>query len=239
MDLQGKTAIVTGAGRGIGRKIAMMIADEGCNVILVSRTEKELREVERTIRDKGGEAFHISADISNRKDIETIIEQALKKYNSLEILINNAGVHFASPFLETTEEEWDANMAINLKAVFLLSQAALKVMKEKKQGYILNISSTAALEVPSRASAYGISKLGVKGLTQALYETGKKYGVKVSVIYPGMTDTKMLRDINLPVDPSCWMLPEDIADCVLFLLKQSDRIVIKELITWASRHDKI
>jgi 3-oxoacyl-[acyl-carrier protein] reductase len=155
----------------------------------------------------------------------------MEKYNSLEILINNAGVHFASPFLETTEEEWDASMEIHLKAVFLLNQAVLKVMKEKKQGYIINISSTAALEVPSRASAYGISKLGVKGLTHALYETGKEYGVKVSVIYPGMTDTKMLRDINLPVDPSCWMLPEDIAGCVLFLLKQSDRIIIKELIT--------
>lgn len=130
-------------------------------------------------------------------------------------------------------------MSVNLKAVFLLSQAALRVMKDGGLGYIINISSTAALEVPARASAYGISKLGVKGLTQALYETGKECGVKVSVIYPGMTDTKLLRDINLPVDTGCWMLPEDIAGCVLFLLKQSDRIVIRELIAWAARHDKI
>jgi 3-oxoacyl-[acyl-carrier protein] reductase len=239
MEIHGKTAIVTGSGRGIGRETAIMIANEGCKVVLVSRTEGELLEVEKTIKDRGGEAFHITADVSKNKDVERIIEQTLKMYDSLDILINNAGVHFVSPFLEATEEEWDVNMSVNLKAVFLLSQAAMKVMKENKRGYIINISSTAALEVPARASAYGISKLGVKGLTQALYETGKEYGVKVSVIYPGMTDTKMLRDVNLPVDPSCWMLPEDIAGCIIFLLKQSDRIVIKELITWAARHDEI
>ena len=79
----------------------------------------------------------------------------------------------------------------------------------------------------------------MKGLTQALYEIGKEYGVKVSVIYPGMTDTKMLREINLPGDPSCWMLPEDIAGCVLFLLKQSNRVAVKEIVPWAARHDKI
>jgi len=239
MDLQGKTAIVTGSGRGIGRRTAITLAGEGCNVVLVSRTQKEVQEVEKTIRNEGGEAFHLAADISKKKDIERVLNQTLKKYDSLEILVNNAGVHFASPFLETTEEEWEANMSVNLKAVFLLSQAALRVMKDGGLGYIINISSTAALEVPARASAYGISKLGVKGLTQALYETGKECGVKVSVIYPGMTDTKLLRDINLPVDPGCWMLPEDIAGCVLFLLKQSDRIVIRELIAWAARHDKI
>jgi NAD(P)-dependent dehydrogenase (short-subunit alcohol dehydrogenase family) len=93
--------------------------------------------------------------------------------------------------------------------------------------------------VPSRAAAYGISKLGVSGLSQALYELGKEYGVKVSAIYPGMTDTQMLRDIKLPVDPSLWMLPEDITGCVLFLLKQSGRVAVKEIVPWAARYDKV
>ncbi|MGQ9617109.1 MAG: SDR family oxidoreductase [Spirochaetota bacterium] len=239
MELKGKIAVITGAGRGIGRETAFALAWEGCSVVLVSRTETELREVERAIKHKGGDALVVVADISKKKDIDIIIDRTLKKYNTLDILINNAGVHIASPFLEVTEKEWDTNMNINLKGMFFLSQAALKVMKERRQGYIINISSTAALEVPARATAYGISKLGVKGLTNALWEEGKEYGVKASVIYPGMTDTKMLREINLPVDSSCWMLPEDIAECILFLLKQSDRIVIKELIPWAARHDKI
>jgi 3-oxoacyl-[acyl-carrier protein] reductase len=239
MELQGKTAIVTGSGRGIGREIAVTLAREGCNVVLVSRTEKNLKEVEKSIKDKGGEALAVAADISLKKDRERIIETTVKKYNSLDILINDAAVHIASPLLEVTEEEWDKNMNINLKATFFLSQAALRIMKKKKRGYIINISSTAALEVPARASAYGISKLGVQGVTQALYETGKEYGVKVSIIYPGMTDTEMLRSVNLPVDPSDWMLPEDIAGCVLFLLKQSERVAVKEMIPWAARHDQI
>ena len=239
MDLKGTTAIVTGAGRGIGKEIALHLAKESCKVVLVSRTESELREVEKMIKNRGGDAFVVVADISKKKDIDRILKLTIEKYKSLEILINNAGVHIVSPILEVTEAEFDINIKVNLKATFFLSQAALKIMKEKRQGYIINISSTAALEVPARAAAYGISKLGVKGLTQALYEIGKEYGVKVSVIYPGMTDTKMLREINLPVDPSCWMLPEDIAVCVLFLLKQSDRVAVKEIVPWAARHDKI
>jgi len=239
MDLKGTTAIVTGAGRGIGKEIALHLAKESCKVVLVSRTESELREVEKMIKNRGGDAFVVVADISKKKDIDRILKLTIEKYKSLEILINNAGVHIVSPILEVTEAEFDININVNLKATFFLSQAALKIMKEKRQGYIINISSTAALEVPARAAAYGISKLGVKGLTQALYEIGKEYGVKVSVIYPGMTDTKMLREINLPVDPSCWMLPEDIAGCVLFLLKQSDRVAVKEIVPWAARHDKI
>ncbi len=239
MELKGKTAIVTGSGRGIGRDTAIALAKEGCNVVLVSRTEKELEKVEKTIKEKGGEAIYIVADISKKEDIDRIINRTMKKYKSLEILINNAGVHFASPFLEVTEEEWDQNMDINLKAMFFLSQAALRIMIERGQGYIINFSSTAGIFVPPRATAYGISKLGVKGLSDAMYEVGKEHGVKVSVIYPGMTDTEMLRSINLPVDPSLWMLPEDIVGCILFLLKQSERTVVKEIVPWAARHDQV
>ncbi len=112
-------------------------------------------------------------------------------------------------------------------------------MVKRKSGYIINISSTAALEVPPGIAAYGISKLAMVGLTQAMYEVGKDFGVKVSAIYPGMTDTEMLRGFSPPVDPEKWMRPEDISDCVIFLLKQSDRMVIKDIIPWARRHDKI
>lgn len=239
MDLKGKTAIITGAGRGIGRDTVLILAQEGCKVALVSRTEKELEDVKREVEQKGGVALAITMDISKKQNIDRVIELTLKEFNTIDILINNAGVHTASPFLEVSEKEWDEVMNINLKAMFFLSQAVLQIMERKREGYIINISSTAALQVPARVSVYGISKLGVQGLSQALYEEAKKYGVKVSVIYPGMTDTKMLREIDLPVDPSDWMLPEDISGCILFLLKQSDRIAVKEIIPWAARHDEI
>ena len=199
-------------------------------MVLVSRTEKELQEVEEEITAAGGKGCAVVADVTKRQDIDRIIKTAIMTYDSLEILINNAGTHVASPFFEMDENEWNENMNINLKATLFLNQAALKIMKENRQGYIINVSSTAALQVPARAVAYGISKLGVVGLTQALYEMGKEFGVKVSFIYPGMTDTQMLRSINLPVDPSDWMLPEDITNCILFILKQSDRVVVKEIV---------
>jgi len=239
MDLKGKIVIVTGAGKGIGRETALSLAREGCRVVLVSRTEDELEKVKKEIEEIGGKALMVAVDISKKQNIDRILELTLKEFGRVDILINNAGIHIASPFLEVTEEEWDKVININLKAMFFFSQAALRIIKENRKGYIINISSTAALQVPARASVYGISKLGVQGLSQALYETAKEYGVKVSVIYPGMTDTKMLREINLPVDPSCWMLPGDIAGCILFLLKQSDRVVVKEMIPWAARHDQI
>ena len=239
MELGGKTAIVTGAGRGIGRDISLRLAEEDCNLALVSRTGKQLEKVKEEIECINSKAIIFPGDISEKGSISKIIEETMEHFNSIDILINNAAVLFPSDFMEITEEEWDKTMNINLKSAFLLSQKILKIMVKKKSGYIINISSTAALEVPPGIAAYGISKLAMVGLTQAMYEVGKDFGVKVSAIYPGMTDTEMLRGFSPPVDPEKWMRPEDISDCVIFLLKQSDRMVIKDIIPWARRHDKI
>lgn len=239
MELGGKTAIVTGAGRGIGRDISLRLAGEGCNLALVSRTGKQLEKVKEEIECINSKAIIFPGDISEKGSISKIIEETMEHFNSIDILINNAAVLFPSDFMEITEEEWDKTMNINLKSAFLLSQKILKIMVKRKSGYIINISSTAALEVPPGIAAYGISKLAMVGLTQAMYEVGKDFGVKVSTIYPGMTDTEMLRGFSPPVDPEKWMRPEDISDCVIFLLKQSDRMVIKDIIPWARRHDKI
>jgi 3-oxoacyl-[acyl-carrier protein] reductase len=239
MELGGKTAVITGAGRGIGRDISLRLAAEGCNLALVSRTGKQLEKVKEEIECINSEAIIFPGDISEKGSISKIIEETMEHFNSIDILINNAAVLFPSDFMEITEEEWDKTMNVNLKSAFLLSQKILKIMVKRKSGYIINISSTAALEVPPGIAAYGISKLAMVGLTQAMYEVGKDFGVKVSAIYPGMTDTEMLRGFSPPVDPEKWMRPEDISDCVIFLLKQSDRMVIKDIIPWARRHDKI
>ena len=241
MNLKDKIAIITGSGRGIGKDTGLALAKEGCKVVLVSvsRTVGELEKTKKEIIDSGGNAIFIVADLTKKEDIEKIIKRTLTEYRRIDILINNAAVLFSSPFHEITEEQWDTTMNTNLKAVFFLSQKVLEIMKNQKSGYIINVSSTAALYVAPSNAVYGISKLGLVGLSQAMYEIGKEYGVKVSTIYPGMTDTKMLRDLNISVSPEKWMAPEDIAGCILFLLKQSSRIVIKELIPWAARYDKI
>ena len=112
-------------------------------------------------------------------------------------------------------------------------------MIEQKNGYIINISSTAAIVVPPAITSYGISKKGVLGLTEAMYEAGKKYNVRVSTILPGVTDTEMLRGVISDESPDMWMLPEDISYCVMFLLNQSSRMIVKEITPWAVRHDRI
>jgi 3-oxoacyl-[acyl-carrier protein] reductase len=237
--LANKSAIVTGAGRGIGKDIALRLAGEGCSIVAVSRTATELEETVDGIIRSGGKAISVTADLSNKDEIDKVVCQAIEHFQKIDILINNAAILFSSPFLKVSEEQWDMTMNINLKAAFLLSQQVLEIMEKQKSGYIINISSTAALDVPPGIAAYGISKLGMAGLTQALYETAKKSGVKVSIIYPGMTDTQMLRGLNPPVDPEKWMLPEDISDCVMFLLKLSKRVIVKELTPWAVKYDRI
>jgi len=239
MDLNGKVAVVTGAGRGIGKSLAIALAKERCNVVLVSRTEEELKKTSSEINSLGSKSIYFNIDLSIKENIEMLINKTLDRFGTIDILINNAAVLYSSDFLDITEEEWDKTMNINLRSVFLLSQPILKIMEEKKSGYIINVSSTAALEVPPGIAAYGISKIAMNGLSQAMYEHGKSYNVKVSTIFPGMTDTKMLRELSPPVQKEKWMAPEDIAGCILFLLKQSDRTVVREIIPWAARHDKI
>ena len=241
MQLKNKVAIVTGAGRGIGRQIAIDLVAEGCRIAIISRTSKQLDLVSKEISklQKDAEVLVIPVDISKLKNIDLVINSVLDGFGKIDILINNAAILYKADIFETDENIWNSTMDINLKALFFLSQKVLKIMKQKKSGYIINISSTAALDVPVGIMAYGTSKAAVVGISQALYKEAKEYGVKVSTIYPGMTDTEMLRDLKVPVPPEKWMLPEDISNCVLFLLKQSKRVVIKDIIPWAFRHDKI
>jgi 3-oxoacyl-[acyl-carrier protein] reductase len=239
MKLKDKVAIITGSGRGIGKDIAISLAKEGSHIVLVSRTKKEILAVKKEIEAVGVKALSLHMDLSVKKNIEILFDYVLKEFNSIDILINNAAVLFNTPFLELSEREWDTTLNINLKSVFLLSQKILKHMVENNKGYIINISSTAALTVPPGISAYGISKKALIGLSEAMYEIAKENGVKVTTIYPGMTDTSMLRNLNPDVPPEKWMIPSDITGCILFLLKQSDRVVIKDITAWSLKYDKI
>jgi len=239
MQLEGKVAVVTGASRGIGRTIAEKLAAKGCSVVLAARSRPELRAAETAIRAAGGKALSIAIDLTRPGAPPSVIDQAVAAFGTVDILVNNAAVLHTTPLLEVSEKEWDAVMSLNVKAPFLLSQAALRIMKERRSGYIVNISSTAALQVPQHLTTYGTSKKALIGLSEALYATAKEWGVKVSVIYPGMTDTEMLRSVGVTVPEEFWMKSEDIAACVLFLLEQSDRVVVRDLVPWASRHDQI
>ena len=238
MDLKNKNAIITGASRGIGKAIALALAAEGCNVALVSRSETELKEVCAEAKTFGVQALAIVLDMEDMSNLKQVVEKTLSAFTMIDVLINNAGYCVPAEFLDVSEELYDKHFFINLKAPFFLTQYVLNSMKENGEGHIINISSAAALEIPSFHSAYGASKLGLAGFSKALYQTCKEFNIKVSVVYPHFTDTQMLRDIGPPVAPDNWMSTDDIAGTILFLLKSSTKMVIKDIIPIAFQTER-
>jgi NAD(P)-dependent dehydrogenase (short-subunit alcohol dehydrogenase family) len=238
-QLKSKIALVTGAGRGIGRAVMEALATEGCVAVGAARSENELKELCAGLAKKRLEADFIAADLSDPAAAASLVNTVIKRHKRIDILVNNAGLLYRNDILEVTEEEFDTTMTVNVKSMLFLCQHVLKDMMKRKSGHIVNVSSTVALGVPPHLATYGISKHAVVGLTQALYETAKLHGVKVNCVYPGITDTKMVRDLNPGNDGAEWMQPEDIADIVVFLLKQSRRAIVRDIVPWSTRHDRI
>lgn len=239
MNLKNKVAIITGASRGIGKAIALALAKEGCNLVVCARNELKLLKLKEEVEFYGIQCEIIASDLRYMDSIKKVLTLAVEKFKNIDILINNAGVIINDGIFGVTEEDWDLTMDVNLKAQFFLSQCTLEEMKKNNEGYIINISSTVALGAKPDVTSYSISKYAIVGLSEALYQEAKKHNVKVSTIYPGVTDTEMLRSQDMPCEPSQWMLPEDIAECVLFLLKTSNRMVIKDIVPWSTGYDQI
>lgn len=242
MDLSKKVAIVTGAGRGIGKAVSQALAEENCNVILSSNVENELEEVVSLISAIGkGSAFSYCLDLSSEDNILKLIKATIKKFNSIDILINNAGICPESKIVETTTEEWDKVMNINLRTPFILAREVLKIMKEKKDGYIINIASAIVSGGGPTAdfAPYCASKYGLMGLSRSIYDESSKYGynVKVSTIYPNMVKTSMSDSFKFSKDyPSYkWISPEDIAKTLIYLLKNCKTCMIEDLFIMSKR----
>ncbi|MDG5470599.1 SDR family oxidoreductase [Jeotgalibacillus sp. ET6] len=190
--LTGNTAIVTGAGRGIGKALAVGLAEAGAEVILLSRTEEELKETARRINDRGGEAYYLTVDVTDREQIREAIEQIKKKSGKIDILINNAGMNIRSKAEDVTDSEWETIMDTNLKSAFMMSQEVGKVMKEQGTGgSILSVSSVAGQTALRTGVAYGASKAALIQMTKILaFEWGKD-GIRVNSIGPWYFDTPL------------------------------------------------
>lgn len=224
MNLSQSVAIVTGAGRGIGKAVALDLAREKASVVVAARSRDEVDKTVGEIESLGARGLGLALDLSTEASQDALVEAALTRFGAVDILVNNAAVLFASTLMETSVREWDDTFALNLRAPFLLSQKVMRHMIPRKKGHIINISSTAALTPGTVSAAYAISKRGLEALTMVLREEGKKHGIRASTVYPGYTDTRMLREFNVPNIPDKRLLPEDISSCVLFLLKQNDRM---------------
>ncbi len=193
-QLKGKTAIVTGSRRGIGRAIALGFAAEGVNVIVSDINQEDCEKVVREIESKGGTAFALKCDVSSRPEVEGLVAKTIARFGRLDILVNNAGIVGFKPFLEMTDAEWDRMLAINLKGQFLCAQAAAREMAKNRWGRIINIASVSSggsfIAFPMIAH-YTASKGGVLGLTKALVQEFTPQGINVNAILPGAIATNI------------------------------------------------
>jgi len=227
--LDGKTAVVTGGGRGIGRAIALALAEEGCGVVVVSRTRSEIENVATEIRKFGVRGMAVPTDVSEIDEVERMIGEVLGAFGQIDILVNNAGIAIFKPFTELTVKDWDKTMAVNVRGAFLCSQKVAQMMMKQRSGTIINIGSSASRKPYPNQMAYVTSKHAMLGLSKGLNLELKSYGIRVHAICPGTVDTKLNADARPGADTSDWMQPEDVAHVALMLLTQNDRAIIDEI----------
>lgn len=244
MKLEGKVALVTGGSRGIGKAIALTLAREGARVAInYVNNAKEATSVVEEIKSNGGEAIQIMADVSQRTQVKNMFDDVIKSYGRLDILVNNAGILIPTNLMETSEEEWDCVMAVNLKGPFLCTQEAAKHMIHQKYGKIINISSISGLGcAPTGEGAYGCAKAGLIALTFVAAQDLGPMGINVNAIAPGWIQTDMTsgkskenaKEVNKRKTELAAMRrigdPQDIANVALFLASDDSSFVSGQLI---------
>lgn len=195
MKLKDKVAIVTGSGRGIGRAIALELAKEGAKVVVTSRHTEECEEVCSVIEGMKGESLCVQCDVSKKEDVERLVAETLEKFGTVDILVNNAGIVRQKPLTETTEEDWDAVLDVNLKGVFLFCKAVAPHMIKQKSGKIVSIASIAGEIGFPNTSAYCASKGGIVNLTRELALELAPHNITVNAVAPGVIETAMTEDM--------------------------------------------
>ncbi|KQR85280.1 2-dehydro-3-deoxy-D-gluconate 5-dehydrogenase KduD [Sphingomonas sp. Leaf343] len=224
-DLTGRVAIVTGANTGIGRAIAVALAQAGADVACVGRTSAD--NTVREVRALGRRAEIISADLSTIEPVQRVVEETLEKLGALDILVNNAGIIRRGDAIAFTEEDWDAVIDTNLKSVFFLAQAAGRHMIATGRGRIINIASMLTFQGGIRVPSYTASKSGVGGLTKLLANEWAKHGITVNAIAPGyiatnntavlQADEERNRVILERIPAARWGDPKDLGGAAVFL----------------------
>jgi NAD(P)-dependent dehydrogenase (short-subunit alcohol dehydrogenase family) len=237
MELQGKTAIISGGGSGIGKASAFALLKEGVNVVISSNVKDDLErtknEAEKLNYPGGLNIFY--ADVTNPEESKGFVNYSYEKFGGIDILINNAGIFFQKPPEQISLDDWDRSFDINVRAHFILDQLILPIMKKKKNGYIVNLSSSiffAGGYDESDRFPYYASKMAVVGLARGILQDAKANGIKVSTIYPDRVLTNMAKNIHwdgVINEEAQWLLPEDVASAIIFLLKTNDRCFIPDL----------
>ncbi len=234
-SITGKNALVTGAGKGIGRAIALALAQEGVNVALLARTESQVQEVAKEVEARGVKALSLAADVADRAAVEAAVAQTEATLGTIDILINNAGIGTFAKLVDMAPAEWEHIIQVNLMGTYYTTRAVLPGMIARETGDIINISSTAGLRGAATTSAYSASKFAVMGLTESLMQEVRKHNIRVSALTPSTVATELAISNKLTNgNPDKVMQPEDLAEFIVSQLKLNRRIFIKEAGMWST-----
>jgi len=239
MQLTGKIALVTGAGRGIGRAIVERFAQEGADVALCGRTPTTLEAVAAQVRAAGRQALPLTVDVTQAAAVEGLVQTVLDKFGRLDILVNNAGVTRDALLIRMKDADWDEVLAVNLKGTFLCTRAVARVMMRQRSGRIINLASIVGLMGNAGQINYAASKAGILGLTKSVAKELAGRGVTVNAIAPGLIETEMTRKLSDDVKAHWRGLiplqtfgqPEDVASAAVFLASEGARYITGHVLT--------
>ncbi|QHA90358.1 3-ketoacyl-ACP reductase [Bacillus sp. N1-1] len=233
--LKGKTALITGAARGIGRAAAIALAKEGVNIGLIARTEETLQNVAKEIEAEGVKTSYAIADISSNDEVTKAVAKIKDELGDTDILINNAGIAKFGGFMDLEIAEWEKIIQVNLLGAYYVTRAVLPDMIERQSGDIINISSTAGQKGAPVTSAYSASKFGLMGLTESLAQEVRKHNIRVSALTPSTVSTDLAVENNLTDGQQDNMLqPEDMAEFIVAQLRMNKRVFIKTAGLWTT-----
>lgn len=217
--------LVTGASEGIGKAIALQLLKHGYRVGLVSRSQAKLDAALAEAGDLVNRTWHYAADLTDPSQVYALIKEALHVENKIDVLVNNVGQGIRRELVNTTDEEWDFLVNTNLSSAFYTSRAVLPSMRQQQKGTIINIASRAGRRGEGDFAAYSALKHGLVGLTRALADSEKEYGIRVNAVCPGLVATERLRSGNPNLDWTNAYSPTDVAEAVLFLLSPAARFM--------------
>ncbi|MBN2143995.1 MAG: 3-oxoacyl-[acyl-carrier-protein] reductase [Candidatus Aureabacteria bacterium] len=238
MLLKDKTAVITGAGRGIGRSIAEVLASEGARIAVCEISSELGEETCSIIKNKGGEACSFGVDVRNAVAVQNVIDKIIDKYGGIDILVNNAGVTRDNLILRMKDEDWDFVLDTNLKGTFYFTRSVLKPMMKNRSGAIINVASVIGITGNAGQSNYSASKAGVIGLTKSTAKEVASRGIRVNAVAPGFIETDMTRKLDETVREKIMEkiplgvmgMPEDVANTVLFLASDKAKYVTGQVI---------
>lgn len=228
--MDGKVALITGASKGIGAATSLALARLGMRLVLVSRGQADLDAIAAKCRDAGApRVLAIAADVAKYEDLDRIIMSSVREFNGFDVLVNNAGIGSVKPIDDVSDDEYDHTMAVNVRAPFMLCQVAVKMMRRKGGGQIVNIGSGLSYVGRAEWSLYAASKFALRGLTESLRHECAKDGVKVALVAPGFTKTAFFDDEPGERDLDGALHPDDVAHAIVSVITQPATSDIKEI----------